>query len=355
MRDIGDLLQRYLDEGFHFTDANLSPGEPILYRGAGGFEASKSAPLTLDEIEHFIASPDLGGENWRQRMRENRNTLEMACTFGQARLRCSVYETGGSAHTLRIAIRRQPLDVPPLETIGAPPNITKMLGRGKGLVLITGPTGAGKTTTMAALLDWINRRIPLHIQTIEQPIEYVHKRDKCVISQSEVPENSPSFAAGVEAALRHRPDIIAIGEILNRETVSAALHAATSGHLVIGTMHTNSCEDTIGAILQFYDGEEAEQRRATLATVLVGIVSQVLIPSYDKKKLHLASEIMFCNDTISRLIQQNKVRQIANAMRDDREYGMSILNDSINMLWASQKISLRAAMRASYDPSGVGV
>ncbi len=336
-----------------FTDINLAPGQPILCRTPSGYRALEDEELTGDDIAEFLALPGMGGPNWRARMTDAGGSFDVAQTFSSSRLRCSAYETDGGEHNIRVALRRLPLEVPPLAQLGTPRQLEAVTARGKGLFLITGPTGAGKTTTLAAMLDFVNQSRAVHIQTIEKPIEYILHRKKSVVSQCEVPTNVASFGAGINAALRHRPDIIAIGEIHDRETVTEMLHAASSGHLVLATMHTNSCEETIAALLQFYDGPEAVQKRILLSSALVGIVSQALLPSVSGDQLVLACELLLSNQPIAQTIRDGKFHHLRNAMRDGRTEGMKTLNDSLNELVHDRKISVSTARKAAYTSEGL--
>lgn len=342
-----------LNEQTPFTDANLAPGMPLMIRTPAGFMAADDEVIEQQAIENFLALRGMAGEDWRDQMKSLGGSFDFARTTQTSRLRVSVYETGGEKHSLRVAIRRLALRPPTLEQIGLPMPLARILERGKGLFLITGPTGAGKSTTMAALLDHVNHTQSVHIQTIEEPIEYIYSPDKSVISQVEVPVNVKSFEQGVHAALRHRPDIIAIGELRDKRTVSAALQAASSGHFVLGTLHTASVGETVDALLQFYDGQEAEQKRLLLASTLAGVISQALLPNLEGEKLVLAYELMLANEAISTLIRNNKIQQLPSAIEAGRNTGMRTLNESLNELIKARRITKRAAYRAAYTTIGL--
>ncbi|APZ42646.1 hypothetical protein BW247_05650 [Acidihalobacter ferrooxydans] len=344
-----------LNHNTPFTDANLAPGQPLMIRTPAGYQPADDEPLDAQAIETFLALPGMAGEGWRERMQNNGGSWGFARTTRTSRLRISLYETGGEKHTLRVAIRRLPLHAPDFEDIGLPSHITNVVEQGRGLFLITGPTGAGKSTTLASLLERINRSHALHIQTIEEPIEYVFKPNKSVISQVEVPVNVDSFEHGVHAALRHRPDIIAIGKMRDRQTVSAALQAASSGHFVLGTLHTASVDETVDAVLQFFDGQESEQKRMLLASALIGIISQTLLPDVRGEKLVLAHELMLMTPGIANLIRQNKIQQLSGAIEEGRSSGMCTLNDSLNRLVREGRVSKTAAFRAAYTREGLNL
>ncbi|MHB8408361.1 MAG: type IV pilus twitching motility protein PilT [Acidiferrobacterales bacterium] len=336
-----------------FTDLQILPDKPILLRTPLGYTQHGGEPVSTAEMEEFLSQKTIGGDRWKDRMHRNGGVLEAAVSLS-ARIRVSAYETDGEKHSLRIAVRRLPLQIPPIKSLGLPPQVEQLANRGKGLVLITGPTGAGKTTTMASMLDHINATRAAHIITVEQPIEYEISPKRSVISQCEVPYNTPSFEAGVEGAMRHNPDVIAVAEVMNRSTLDAMLRAALSGHLVFATLHTNSCVDTVETIAQFFDGAEASRKRAAFAAVLAGIVSQALLPTKDGKSLILAWELLMNNtNEMTSAIRDGKVSSIKGAMMDGKTSGMRMLNDTLRDLLVQGKVTLEAARRASYDENGL--
>ena len=204
------------------------------------------------------------------------------------RIRCSVYETLGREHRTCVAIRVLSIAIPDFDTPGLPRIVEHTALSGKGLFLITGPTGAGKTTTMASLLDRFNAKSNGHIVTIEQPIEYLLPKRKAIVSQCKIPHNALSFADGVAQSMRHHPTVIAIGEVLDGQTAEAMLRAASTGHTVLATMHTRSCEDTVESLLQMFQGDDSARKASLLASVLKGIVTQTLVPAIDGRRLILA-------------------------------------------------------------------
>ncbi len=330
-----------------FTDMHVIAGLPIVGCAPSGYIPVSETRITDEDLDEFLSLPTLAGVGWRDRLREG--PIEVAHTLSTARVRCSVYETMGQDHQVRVAVRVLPLAVPEIETLGLPRLASQIALGSKGLFLITGPTGAGKTTTMAALLNQYNRTHAGHILTVEQPIEYIVAPIKSIVSQCEVGTNVESFAHGVTQALRYNPDIIAIGEVLERDTAEAMVRAATSGHSVIATMHTRSCADTVESLLQMFEGQDAAQKRALLASVLRGVITQVLVPSTDNKRLLLAWEMMLVNAGISPLIRDGKIHQLRPAIAAGQQQGMRLLNTTLMAMVKEKQITIDAARKASYD------
>lgn len=335
-----------------FTDMHIITGLPIVGCAPSGYVPVSDVVITDSDIDEFLAMPTMGGKNWRERLHDS--PIEVAHTLSNARVRCSVYETMGHDHQVRIAVRVLPLTVNDVDTLGLPRGIGQIALGSKGLFLITGPTGAGKTTTMAALLNQYNKTHAGHILTVEQPIEYIMKPVKSIMSQCEVGTNVPTFAEGVTHALRYNPDIIAIGEVLERDTAEAMLRAATSGHSVIATMHTRSCPDTVESLMQMFEGHDAAQKRALLSSVLRGVITQVLVPSVDGKRLLLAWELMIVDESIRPLIRDGKVMQLKSVMSGAAQKGMRLLNATLIDMVKKQQITIDAARRASYEESELG-
>ena len=335
-----------------YTDMHVIAGLPIVGCAPSGYVPVSDVTITESDLNEFLSMPTLGGKDWQSRLREG--PIEVAHTLSNARVRCSVYETMGHDHQVRIAVRVLPLVVPDIDTLGLPRTIMQIALGSKGLFLITGPTGAGKTTTMASLLNQFNRMHAGHVLTVEQPIEYVMKPVKSIMSQCEVGTNIASFAHGVTHALRYNPDIIAIGEVLDRETADAMLRAATSGHSVIATMHTRSCPDTVETLMQMFEGQDAAQKRALLASVLRGVITQVLVPSADGKRLLLAWELMIVNESVRPLIREGKVVQLKTVISAGAQQGMRLLNANLLAMVKDKQITIDAARRASYEESELG-
>lgn len=272
-----------------FSDMLISAGDPVMIRNASGWVEHKMDPYTAEDIEYILSTMDPAYAD-----------LLVAGGFsrpfhvGNWRLRVTAYlALRGSKQML--AIRRTPVEPLSLAQTGLPKEISLMVENPKGLILISGATGAGKTTTMAALIDAINTTRNCHIETIEDPIEYVFESKKSIFSQREVGADTPSFFEGVRGAMRQRPDVIVIGEIRDRDTAENAILASESGHLVIATIHASSAYGAVQKLVSFFPGDE-DAKYAALATSLVGVIYQSMVPSADKVKGVVATELMFNHD-----------------------------------------------------------
>ncbi len=309
----------------------------------------------LDLDEYDVLSPSDAQNLCYSVMTElQRKTLEedfdVDFSFGiqkLSRFRSNVYIQRG---TVAGAFRVIPFDIPPFESLGIPPVVQRFAELAKGLVLVTGPTGSGKTTTLAALIDKINRERRVHIITIEDPIEFTYSHKKALIDQREVGSDVISFASALKHILRQDPDVILIGEMRDLETIQAALTVAETGHLVFATLHTNSAPETVTRIIDVFPPNQQEQVRTQLSVALQGVVTQALIRRKDGKGRVLAMEIMVPNAAIRNLIRENKIPQIYSAMQvGQAESGMMTMNQSIVSLYKRGLISYEAAFEASND------
>ncbi|MCI7349563.1 MAG: type IV pilus twitching motility protein PilT [Ruminococcus sp.] len=264
------------------------------------------------------------------------------------RHRVNIYHQRGNT---AIAIRLLRNDIPTLEDLDLPPILADFVMRPRGLILITGPTGSGKSTTLAAMIDYVNVNRSAHIITIEDPIEYVHEHKRCMINQREVGDDVENFAMALRAALREDPDVILVGEMRDFETINAAVTAAETGHLVMSTLHTTSASDTINRIIDVFPAHQQGQIRTQLATVLVGIGSQTLIPRADGTGRVAALEILNCTDAISAMIRDNKVHLIQTAIQTGRQQGMVCLDQELARMVKEGIITDDAAREKVSDPS----
>jgi len=232
------------------------------------------------------------------------------------------------------------------------PSVMKKLAeRPRGLVLVTGPTGSGKSTTLAAMVDKINTERKEHIITVEDPIEFIHRHKSCMVNQREVGADTKSFSAALKYALRQDPDVILIGEMRDLETISAALTIAETGHLVLATLHTNSCAESINRIIDAFPSHQQAQVRAQLAFVLEGVVTQTLLPKVKGKGRVVAVEVMVCTPAIRAVIRDEKIHQIYSLMQAGKKHGMQTMNDSLQVLYMQGTISLVEALKRSGDPN----
>lgn len=310
------------------TDLHLTCGEPPVYRINGDIMRGEGmAPLTpreLDEAAKYLV------EASRLQYDEDRTDYDFCyVTPDGLRQRCNIYTQSG---TRSAAIRLLSSKIPTMDSIGLPEIMKKIASYPRGLVLVTGPTGSGKTTTLAAMLDYINDRRCDHILTVEDPIEYVHTGRNCIISQREVEPDVGDFAAALRSALREDPDIILIGEMRDLETISAAITAAETGHLVLGTLHTTGASKTIDRIIDVFPPYQQQQVRTQLATVLRAVVSQTLLKRADGSGRVAAFETMIVNDAISNLIREQKTFQISSVMQTNRAGGMELMDQALSDL-----------------------
>lgn len=289
---------------------------------------------------------------------ENRTIYELDCSFSITefgRFRLNIYR---SKTSYALAIRSLPLQSRNFKELGIPEVVKRFAYKSNGLVLITGPTGSGKSTTLAALLDMINRDRNCHIITIEDPIEYLYEHRSSIITQREIGTDSKSFADALRAAMREDPDVILVGEMRDPETIQVALTAAETGHLVFSTLHTVGAAKTIDRIVDSFESGKQNQIVSQLATVLTGVVSQVLIPKLDNSGRTLACEVMFNNPAIRNLIRERKPHQIANIMQAGRANDMMSLDNELIRLFRAHVINqdqaLGKAQNIEYVQTSIG-
>jgi len=276
---------------------------------------------------------------------------ELDFSFGLAslaRFRGNVFKQRGS---VSIVFRQIPFSVRTFEDLKLPPAVAKMAERPRGLVLVTGPTGSGKSTTLAAMIDRINRERRGHIITVEDPIEFIHRHEGCIVNQREVGTDTKSFATALKYALREDPDVILIGEMRDLETIQAALTIAETGHLAFATLHTNSAAEAINRIIDVFPSHQQPQVRAQLAFVLEGIVCQTLVQRVGGRARAMAAEVLVMNQAVRALIRDDKVHQIYSTMQSGKKYGMQTLNDSLYALYMAREVSGEECLRVSGDPA----
>lgn len=260
---------------------------------------------------------------------------------GVSRFRVNAYH---QRSCIALAVRVVPTKIPALDELDLPPVLKKVAGKPQGLVLVTGPTGSGKSTTLASMVDFMNKTMRKHVITLEDPIEYLHKHGNCIIDQREVGLDTSNFANGLRAALRQDPDVIMVGEMRDLETIQTAITAAETGHLVLGTLHTSSAPATINRIIDVFPPSQQAQIRIQLASVLVSIVSQRLFPLADNRGRKAATEILINNSAVANLIRNEKVHQITSIMQTSKAHGMHTLDTSIKELVQTGQVSKEAAM-----------
>jgi twitching motility protein PilT len=340
-----EMLSAMLDKGA--SDLHLSANSPPLYRVDGRLLAFAPEKLAPDQVLKLTYS--IMNEQQRKTFEQKK---EVDFSFGVqnlSRFRANVYLQRGC---VAAAIRVIPFQIKALEELGMPQIITQLTTRPNGLVLVTGPTGSGKSTTLAAMVNKINCEREGHIITIEDPIEFVHQHKKCMISQREVQQDTDSFTSALRVALRQDPDVVLIGEMRDLETIRAALSIAETGHLTLATLHTNSAAQTINRIIDVFPQGEKETVRMQLSMVLEGIISQALLPRIGGGRA-LACEILISTPAISALIRDDKVHQIQGMLEIGQKFGMQTMNSDLYRLVMKRLISKQDAIRRSPEPESI--
>ena len=344
--DIKKLLQSVVTHGA--SDLHLvSRTEPQI-RIDGKLRPVNLPKLTGDDIQEMCYS--LITEKQKQHFEEY-GELDFALLLpGIGRFRANYYRTLGD---VAAAFRIIPIEIPSLDTLGAPLVFKQLIKREKGLILVTGPTGSGKSTTLAAMLNEINEFEHKHIITIEDPVEFIHENKKSVFSHRGIGEDTATFATALKYALRQDPDIILIGEMRDKETIEAALTAAETGHLVFGTLHTSSAPGTVNRIIDVFTGDEQPQIRAMLSTSLVAVIAQSLLPKVGGGRI-AAHEIMVTNHAIANLIREDKVHQIYSQMQLGQEdSGMQTQTQALTALFKQGLISRETALQYANKPDEI--
>jgi twitching motility protein PilT len=276
---------------------------------------------------------------------------ELDFSFGiqnLARFRGNCFKQRGC---VSLVIRQIPFNVRTFDDLGLPSVVAKLAERPRGLVLVTGPTGSGKSTTLAAMIDKINKEMKGHIITVEDPIEFIHRHQNCIVNQREVGTDTNSFAAALKYALRQDPDVVLVGEMRDLETTAAALTIAETGHLAFATLHTNSAAETINRIIDIFPAHQQSQIRAQLAFVLEGVLTQTLLQKAKGRGRIMAAEIMVCTPAIRALIRDDKVHQIESAMQAGKKFGMQTLADSLYQLYMNHEVTKEECLRVVSSPN----
>jgi twitching motility protein PilT len=341
------MLHRILARGMQLgaSDVHIHTGLPIQMRVGGQLLKAKSAPLDPAQSESLIL--EILTPEERAAFGAH-NDLDFAYTIASVgRFRGNVYRQRRGIDAI---FRPIPLQPPTLDQLGLPRSLARLTSFHQGLVLVTGPAGCGKSSTLAALINLINEDRPDHVITVEDPIEFVHRSKACVVNQRQVRKHTESFASALRAALREDPDILAIGELRDLETISLAITAAETGHLVLGTLHTNDAARTINRILDAYPPDQQSQIRAMISESLRAIVSQRLVPTVDGSRRVPALEILLVNIAVSNLIREERVFQLRSVMQTGRTLGMCLFDDSLLDLVRSGTISKEMARRHCEDP-----
>jgi twitching motility protein PilT len=336
-----DLLARTVE--VHASDLHLVPGAPPAVRVHGELVWLEGASRLMPDDTRGLLYRILSTEQ-QKRLEVDRQLDFSYGVPGLARFRVNVHFQRDS---LAAAFRHVPEELRTLEELGLPPSLRELAMRPRGLVLVTGPTGSGKSTTLAAMVDEINRVKPHHILTIEDPIEFVHRHKRCVVTQREIGTDSPTFAAGLRAALRQDPDVILLGEMRDLETIATALTAAETGHLVLATLHTQSAPSTIDRVIDVFPPAQQEQVRAQLANTLQGVITQALLPTTGRDGRVACLEILLPDDAVRNLIRQGKVEQIYSVMQTSTQRGMQTMEHGLTDLLKKHLVSVESALAVS--------
>ena len=338
-----NLLRLAHDSGA--SDLHLIPDSLPCLRVHGRLVPANQLRLKLEETRRLAYGIMSDRQKARyERLREIDFSFEVE---GLARFRANVFTRRGKTAAV---VRLIPLQVKRLEELGLPAVVEGLAGRPHGLILVAGSSGSGKSTTLAALIDRINRTQAKHIITIEDPIEFVHRNHKSVVSQREVPGDSPSFASALRMALRQDPDVGRVGEMRDSETIETTLRLAETGHLTFSTLHTRSAPDTIGRILDMFPADQQGRIQSLLSSVLEGIVCQALMPCQKEPGRAVAAEVLIPNPAIRNLIREHKLHQIRSAMQTGQSgSGMCTLNQSLAKLFHAGRISYETCLEVSPD------
>jgi twitching motility protein PilT len=344
LNTVDDLLERMVARGA--SDLHVAVGSQPVVRVSG----------KLERLEEFLAlTPDdslrllyrmMSTE--QQKHLEIKRQLDLSYSIpGLARFRVNIYF---QRESLGAAFRMIPSEIKSLEELGMPQQLHDLANKPRGLVLVTGPTGSGKSTTLAAVIDEINQTRSEHIMTIEDPIEFLHRHKRCVVNQREIGPDATSFAEALRGALRQDPDVILLGEMRDLETIATALTAAETGHLVFATLHTQDAPSTVDRLIDVFPGAQQEQIRVQIASTLQAVVTQTLVPTVDGLKRLPACEILLPDDAVRNLIRQAKVEQIYSVMQTNTSRGMQTLEQSLAELVMRGAVSQDMAISRSSRP-----
>ncbi len=335
--DFADVLLEVIDR--RASDLHITAGAPPMVRVRGRLTPMEGYPqLTPTDTREIVYS--ILSNAQRQKLETNWQ-LDLAYQVpGTARFRVNAYFQRSS---LGAAFRLIPFDIVPLQNLGLPPVVREFANKPRGLVLVTGPTGSGKSTSLASLIDVINESREEHIMTIEDPIEFLHRHKKCMVNQRELGADATSFAEALKAALRQDPDVILVGEMRDLETISTAITAAETGHLVFATLHTQDTPQTIDRIIDVFPSAQQGQIRAMLAVALQGIMTQTLLPTADGAGRCVATEVLVPTPAVRNLIREAKTHQIYSVLQTGGSFGMQTMDASLAQLTRAGKITRQLA------------
>jgi twitching motility protein PilT len=341
--NIRTLLKEMMER--RSTDLHLTVGAPPVIRVDGDLTRMEYDPLTPQETQDLVYS--LLKDEQKKRF-EMEKELDFAFGIkGLSRFRANVFLQRGC---VACAIRVIPYEILGFEELGLPPIVEALSEKRQGLILITGPTGCGKSTTLASILRKVNNMRPVHIITVEDPIEYVHHHDKGIVNQREIGEDTKGFTNALRYVLRQDPDVVLIGEMRDLETMKVALNIAETGHLTLATLHTNSTYESINRIIDTFPPQSQAQVRSQLSFVMLGVMTQQLVPKARGAGRCLAAEVLVCTPAVRSAIREDKLHQVYGMMQAGQKYGMQTMNQALYKLYAKREISREVSLERSPDP-----
>jgi len=340
---IDKLLQTVIQ--LKASDLHITTGQPPVIRHHGRMRRLDAKVLEPDDTVGLMKS--ITPDRCQQELQEV-GGADFAIEFVDGyRFRVAIFKQRGN---IGLVLRRIPSQFLNFEQIGMPTAIPRLITRPRGLLLVTGPTGSGKTTSLASMINWLNQNYDRHIITLEDPIEYYHKHLKCTVNQREIGVDVGNFKEGIRRALRMDPDIILVGEMRDLETIHAAIEAAETGHVVFGTLHTNSASSTVNRIIDVFPKDQQDQIRTQLSTALIGVLSQTLCPKKPEGVV-AAYEMMVVTPAISNLIRENKTYRIDSSIQTGRKHSMFLMDDSLFKLWKEGLVEKEEALARAMRPA----
>lgn len=342
---IDKLLQACVKQGA--SDIHITVGQPPVFRLHGRMRKLETKVLEPEDTVSLMKS--IAPERCQRELQEA-GSADFGFAFGdQARFRVSIFKQRGN---IAMVLRQIPTDMLTPEQLGLPDVLCKLVMRPRGLFLVTGPTGSGKSTTLASLVNFLNETQDHHIITIEDPIEFYHYHKKSTINQREVGVDVPSFSEAIRRALRQDPDVILVGELRDLETIEAAISAAETGHVVFGTLHTNSAQGTVNRIIDAFPGNLQDQIRTQLSTTLIGVLAQTLLPKISGGRC-AAYETLVVTPGVANLIRENKTFRINSAIQTGAKFGMNLMDDSLFTHWVEERVSMEDVLGKAQEPDSL--
>ena len=348
MRELDEILQEAVDR--HASDIHITAGRPVIFRIDGDLRPLDSDKLTPEQIEELVVPLFADNDRLVETM-EKTGEIDFAHSlYGRGRFRVNVFKQRG---TLAMVMRLLPFKIPAPRELGLPASVQELCQRKRGLVLVTGATGSGKSTTLASLINMINKTYSKHIITLEDPIEYLHRHEKSIVNQREIGDDTESYAGALRAALREDPDVILVGEMRDLETIQTAITAAETGHLVFSTLHTNSAADTINRVIDVFPPHQQQQIRVQLASVIECVISQQLLPIQTGSGRVAAFEVMMGTSAVRNLIREGKAFQIPSMIQTSKKQGMQSMDDALYNLYIGGLISAENCLNYAQDAIGM--